>query len=88
MTNQHDDGDTAHGIPGGEGLKFGIVGEFGSITTLCFHTLVEAKISDSDPEPSNEARNRCHRGEIGKYLARSWTFPDTHVTEEREARVK
>ena len=52
MTNQQDDADTAHGIPGGEGLKFGIVGEFASYITLFFHTLVEAKVSDSDPEPS------------------------------------
>ena len=52
VTNQHDEGDTAHGIPGGEGLKFGIVREFGSIHTLCYHTVVEAKVNDSDPEPS------------------------------------
>ena len=52
MTNQHDDGDSTHGIPGGEWLIFGIVGEFGSINALCFHTLVEAKVSDTDPEPS------------------------------------
>ena len=52
MTNQHDEGGTAHGIPGGEGLKFGIVGELASYITLCFHTVVEAKVSDSDPEPS------------------------------------
>jgi hypothetical protein len=52
VTNQHNEGDTAHGIPGGEGLKVGIVGERTSYITLCFHTLVEAKVSDSDPEPS------------------------------------
>jgi hypothetical protein len=86
VTNQHDDGDTAHGIPGGEGLIFGIVGEFGSIKTLCFHTLVEAKVSDTDPKPSQEAHNRCQLGEIGKNCAR--TFLDTHVTEESETRVK
>ena len=66
MTYQHDEGDATHSIPGGEGLIFGIVGEFGSINTLCFHTLVEAEVSDTDPEPSYEARNRCHLGEIGK----------------------
>ena len=66
VTNQHDERDTAHSIPGGEWLKFRIVGEFGSITTLCFHTLVEAKISNSDPEPSYEARNSRHLREIGK----------------------
>jgi hypothetical protein len=52
VTNQHDDRDTTHGIPSGERLKVGIVGEFGSINTLCFHTLIEAKVSDSDSEPS------------------------------------
>ena len=67
-------------------MKFGIVGEFGSIHTLRFHTLVEAKVNDSDPEPRYETRNRCQLGEIGKNLAR--TFLDTHVTEESEARVK
>jgi hypothetical protein len=52
VTNQQNEGDTAYGKPGGEGLKFGIVGEFASCITLCFHTLVEAKVSDSDPKPS------------------------------------
>ena len=52
VTNQHDERDTAHSIPGGEGLKFGIVGKFASYITLCFHTVVETKVSDSDPKPS------------------------------------
>ena len=52
VTNQYEERDTAQGIPGGEGLEFGIVGECSSIHTLYFHTLVEAKVSDSDPEPS------------------------------------
>ena len=30
VTNQQDQRDTAHGIPGGEGLKFGVVREFAS----------------------------------------------------------
>ena len=67
-------------------MEIGIVGEFRSIHTLYFHTLVEAKVNHSDPEPSYEARNRCQLGEIGKNLAR--TFLDTHVTEESEARIK
>ena len=51
MTHQQDEGDSAHGIPGGEGLESGMVGEFASYITLCFHTLVETKVSDSDSEP-------------------------------------
>ena len=51
VTNQQDEGDTAHSIPGSEGLIFGIVGEFASYITLWFHTFVEAKVGDSDPEP-------------------------------------
>jgi hypothetical protein len=66
VTNQHDESDTTHGIPSGVGLKVGVVGQFGSINTLCIHTLIEAKVSDSDPEPSYEARNRCHLLEIRK----------------------
>lgn len=83
MTNQHDDEDTAHGIPAGERLQLGIVGKCGSINLMRFQTLVEAKVSDTDPEPSNEARDRCHLGEIGKNQAR--TCCDTHVTEESKA---
>ena len=86
MTYEHDDDDTTHRIPCGVGLKIRIEGEFGSIKSLYFHTLVEAKVSDGDPEPSYEARNRCHVGEPGENLA--GTFLDTHVTKEREARVE
>jgi len=51
-TQQHDDADTEHGIPGGVRLKIGMIGEFGSIKSLCFHTLVKAKVGDGDAEPS------------------------------------
>ena len=86
MTYNHDDDDTAQGIPGGVGLKIGMVGKFGSIKSLCFHTLVEAKVSDTDPEPSYEARDSCHGREI--FENRVGTFLDTHVTKERKGRVE
>jgi hypothetical protein len=66
VTYEHDEENTTHGIPGGIGLKIGIVGEFGSIKSLYFHTLVEAKVGDADPEPSYKTRNTCQGGEIGK----------------------
>ena len=66
MTYEHDDADTTHGIPGGVRLKIGMIGEFGSIKSLCFHTLVKANVGDGDAPPSYEARNRCEGGEVGK----------------------
>lgn len=51
-TEEHDDGDATHGIPGGVRLKFGMIGEFGSIESLYFHTLVKANVGDADAEPS------------------------------------
>ena len=88
MTNQHNNGNTDEGIPSSEGLKVGIVGEFGSIAFLCLHTLVEAKVCDDDSKPSYEARNSCQWGEITKNFARARALLDTHVTEESKARVK
>lgn len=76
MAYDHDDGDATQRIPGSVRLKFGIVREFTSIHSLCLCTLVEANVSDTDPEPSYETRNRRHVGEPGENRAR--TSFDTH----------
>ena len=83
VTYNHDNNNTTHSIPGGVGLKFGIVRELASVPFLCLHALVETNISDRDPEPSQETRNGRQAGEPAENLAR--TFRDTHKTKERKA---
>ena len=86
VTYKHDDADTARGIPGGVGLKIGMIRQFRSIKSLCFHTLVKAKIGDADTKPGQEARNGCYSGEVGENYVR--TFLDTDICKERKARIE
>ena len=81
-TYERDEDDNKQGIPGGVGLKLGMIRKFAPINSLCLHTLVEANISNTDPEPGYETRNSCQIGEPAENFAR--TLLDTHVTKQRK----
>ena len=78
MTYKRDNNDTIQSIPGGIGLKFGIVRKFSSINSFCLHTLIEPNVDNGDPKPGYETRNRRHVGEPDENFAR--IFFDNHET--------
>ena len=80
-TYERDEDDNKQGIPGGVGLKLGIIRKFASINSLCLlHTLVEANISNADPEPGYKTCNSCQIHQIRKPGEKSArTLLDTHV---------
>ena len=83
VTYEHNDDDATQCIPGGVGLKFGIVWKCGSIISLCLHTLVEPNIGDRDPEPRHKTCNSRHVGEPAENFTRACL--DTHEAKKRKA---